>query len=333
VRFIVVGPGGVGGTVGGLLAAAGHEVVLVARGRHLEVLRSHELTVATPERTFTVRPAVVAGPGELALAAGDMLLLAVKSQDTAPVLADWNWRPMPGGRTAADDVPVFCMQNGVENERLAARLFAQVYGVGVQMPAELTGPGQVMAPGSPVTGLFDIGRYPCGTGAPAEDLAAALAAAGFMAQVNEQVMTIKYTKLLRNLRNAIIAACGSMDSPDAKTLAGLAVAEAEAAYQAAGIEYLSLREANMARDEIVSELPVGGRTRGGGSTWQSLNRRAGSAEVDYLNGEIVLIGRLHGVPAPVNELLRQTVNTMAATKQAPGLIDPADLLARATAVR
>jgi 2-dehydropantoate 2-reductase len=87
----------------------------------------------------------------------------------------------------------------------------------------------------------------------------------------------------------------------------------------------------LARDEIVRELPVNGRTRGGGSTWQSLHRRAGSVEADYLNGEIVLIGRQHGVPAPVNELLRQTVNTMAATRQAPGTVDPADLLARAKA--
>jgi 2-dehydropantoate 2-reductase len=278
-----------------------------------------------------VRPQVIAGPDELALAAGDLLLLAVKSQDSAPILASWSGRPMPGGRTAADDIPVFCVQNGVENERLAARMFAQVYGVGVQMPAELMGPGEVLAPGSPVTGMLDIGRYPSGTGAPAEDLAAALAGAGFMAQVADRVMTVKHTKLLRNLRNAIIAACGSMDSAAARTLAEMAVAEAEACYQAAEIEYLGLREANLARDEIVRELPVNGRTRGGGSTWQSLNRRAGSVEADYLNGEIVLIGRLHGVPAPVNELLRQTVNTMAATRQAPGTVDPADLLAQAKA--
>jgi 2-dehydropantoate 2-reductase len=331
VRFIIVGPGGIGGTVGGLLARAGREVVLVARGRHLEVLRAGGLTVATPQRTFTVRPQVVAGPDELALAAGDLMLLAVKSQDSASILANWSCRPMPGGRTAAGHVPVFCVQNGVENERLAARMFAQVYGVGVQMPAELLGPGEVLAPGSPVTGMLDIGRYPSGTGAPAEDLAAALAEAGFVAQVTERVMTVKHTKLLRNLRNAIIAACGSMDSAEARILAGMAVAEAEACYQAAGIEYLGLREANLARDEIVRELPVNGRTRGGGSTWQSLHRRAGSVEADYLNGEIVLIGRQHGVPAPVNELLRQTVNTMAATRQAPGTVDPADLLARAKA--
>ena len=335
MRYIVVGPGAVGGTIGGLLARAGHDVVLAARGAHLAALRTGGLTVATPTRTFTVRPPVIAGPDELRLTADDALLLAVKSQDTAAVLTAWNGCPVAEGSAAQDiaagRLPVFCVQNGVDNERQAARLFAQVYGVGVQMPADLLGPGQVVAPGSPVAGVLEIGRYPSGTGPAAERLAADLTASGFVASVTSGVMTAKYTKLLRNLRNAIIAACGSMDSPQARTLAGLAVAEAEACYLAAGIEHLGLRAANAAREEVVREVPVNGRMRGGGSTWQSLHRQAGRVEADYLNGEIVLLGRLHGVPAPVNELLRRTVNAMAARRELPGTVDPAALLALARA--
>jgi 2-dehydropantoate 2-reductase len=330
VRYILIGPGGIGGTVGGLLARAGQDVVLVARGANLEALRTQGLTVATPAGTFTVRPPAVAGPGEVDLREGDAILMAVKSQHTAAILDDWNWRPVAGGAgPAADCVPVFCFQNGVENERMTARRFAAVYGVGVQMPAELTGPGQVMAPGSPVAGLLEIGRYPAGSDATAEQLAADLTGGGFTARVSDRVMVGKYTKLLRNLRNAIIAACGSMTSQAAQAVAAMAVAEAEACYAAAGIEHLSLAQANAAREDTVREVPVGGRTRGGGSTWQSLNRGAGTAEVDYLNGEIALLGRMHGVPAPVNELLRQTVNAMAARREAPGTVDPEVLLAQA----
>jgi 2-dehydropantoate 2-reductase len=329
VRYIVVGPGAIGGTIGGLLARSGHDVVLAARGAHLTALRAGGLTVATPTQTFTVRPPVIGGPGELRLTADDALILAVKSQDTAAVVAAWNGCPVTGAGLAADCVPVFCVQNGVDNERQAARLFGQVYGVGVQMPAEMRWPGQVVAPGSPVAGMLEIGRYPSGTGPASERLAADLTASGFIASVSSQVMTAKYTKLLRNLRNSIIAACGSMDSPEARTLAGLAVAEAEACYRAAGIEHHDLRTANAARDEVVREVPVNGRMRGGGSTWQSLHRQAGRVEADFLNGEIVLLGRLHGVPTPVNELLRQTVNSMATRRELPGAVDPADLLARA----
>ena len=51
-------------------------------------------------------------------------------------------------------------------------------------------------------------------------------------------------------------------------------------------------------------------------------------EVDYLNGEIVLLARLHGVPTPVNELLQRATHEAAAAGTAPGSIPAADLLAR-----
>jgi 2-dehydropantoate 2-reductase len=335
LRYIVIGAGSVGGTIGGLLARAGHDVVLVARGAHLDVLRSAGLTLATPAQTFTVRPPAVAGPEDLRLTSGDVLLLAMKGQDTAAVVAAWNSRPVDssagGGSLAADRLPVFCVQNGVENERVALRRFAHVYGVGVQLPAELTGPGHVMAAGSPVAGVLEIGRYPSGTGEAAVRFAADLNESGFVARVTDRVMDFKYTKLLRNLRNAIIAACGSMDSDAAKELAALAVAEAEACYRVAGISHLDLRDSNAAREDVMREVAVNGRRRGGGSSWQSLHRQAGSVETDYLNGEIVLLGRLHGVATPVNELLRQTASLMAERRQQPGAHDPQVLLALARA--
>lgn len=103
MRYIVIGAGGIGSTVGGLLARSGREVVLVARGAHLDALRASGLTVATPAGTFTIRPPAVSGPGEFDLSDGDVLLLAVKSQDTAGVLADWSCR-----HPAARSPPICC---------------------------------------------------------------------------------------------------------------------------------------------------------------------------------------------------------------------------------
>jgi 2-dehydropantoate 2-reductase len=71
---------------------------------------------------------------------------------------------------------------------------------------------------------------------------------------------------------------------------------------------------------------VAGRARGGGSSWQSLARGTGSIEADHLNGEIVLLGRLHGVPTPVNELARRLVNGAARSLVPPGSLTPAELL-------
>ena len=82
-------------------------------------------------------------------------------------------------------------------------------------------------------------------------------------------------------------------------------------------------------DELVLSwlAPVGNGRRPGGSTWQSLARGT-PVEVDYLNGEIVLLARLHGVAAPVNELLQRATHRAAVDGAAPGSIPAADLLAR-----
>ena len=370
MRYVVVGAGAVGGTVAARLTRAGREVVLVGRpGAHLDALRSVGLTLGAPDGTFTVRPPVAAGPDEVALALGDALLIAVKSQDTAAVLEAWNGQPVAGlpkgspagqaapagtvahggpaahGGTAAHGetvahggpavaaacVPVFCFQNGVDNERQAARRFAEVYGAGVQLPAELTGPGTIAATASPVSGIIELGRFPAGTGTAATRLAEDLSGAGFVATVTDQIMVAKYTKLLRNLRNAVVACCGPLSNDAARELAELATAEGEACLKAAGIAFGDLKAADGAREATLTDLPVNGRARGGSSTWQSLNRGSGSTEADFLNGEIVLLGRLHGAATPVNELLRRTVNGLASWREPPGAVDPADLLRIAVA--
>jgi 2-dehydropantoate 2-reductase len=74
--------------------------------------------------------------------------------------------------------------------------------------------------------------------------------------------------------------------------------------------------------------PIRGLPRAGGSSWQSLTRGTGSIETDYLNGEIVLLGRLHGVPTPVNALLCRLANEMAAARRAPGGLSPEAFLAQ-----
>ncbi len=68
--------------------------------------------------------------------------------------------------------------------------------------------------------------------------------------------------------------------------------------------------------------------RGGGSTWQSLVRGTGAVETDYITGEIVLRGRLHGVPTPVNELLQLLANQLARDRRPPGAWSEAEVRAQ-----
>ncbi|MBA3905577.1 MAG: hypothetical protein H0X35_02665 [Pseudonocardiales bacterium] len=72
-----------------------------------------------------------------------------------------------------------------------------------------------------------------------------------------------------------------------------------------------------------------GRVRSGGSTWQSLQRETGSAETDFINGEVVALGKRHGLSTPVNALLVEIVEAMTRTGEQPGGRSAADLLATA----
>jgi len=97
---------------------------------------------------------------------------------------------------------------------------------------------------------------------------------------------------------------------------------------AVGIDCASAEEDAERRGDLLRMRPIEGERRGGGSSWQSLARGTGTIEADLLNGEIVLLGRLHDVPTPVNALLQQVANELARAKAPPGSLTVADLEAR-----
>ncbi len=327
MRYIIIGAGAIGAAIGGRLAGAGSEVVLVARGAHAEALRADGLRLTTADGPRVHRLPVVTGPAELGeLRPDDVLLLAVKTQDAIAALDAWGDAEVAGGGTAAQRLPVLCAQNGVESERLALRRFARVYGVCVWLPATFLEPGVVSALCAPLTGILHLGPAAGGTpDARARRIAADLEEAGFEAPVVEDVMRWKYAKLLGNLGNAIQATTGPEPDPAKAALLLRARREGEAVLDAAGIAYASGAEEAAARDGKVAQ-PPGLR---GGSSWQSLRRGTGSIEADYLNGEVCLLGRLHGIPTPVNETLRHAANIFARQGLPPGAMPIADLTALA----
>ncbi|MFE2111171.1 ketopantoate reductase family protein [Kitasatospora sp. NPDC059463] len=328
MRYIIVGAGAVGGTIGARLHEGGHEVVLVARGAHLEALRARGLRFGTPEGVRTLRVPVAGGPQEVTLRADDVLVLAVKTQDTAAALAAWAPRPVAGGGTAAERLPVVCAQNGVENERLALRLFHEVLAMCVWMPSTHLEPGRVSAGGTPVSGVLRLGGYPSGTGGPrAAAIAADLAASGFGAPLEDDVMGWKYTKLLGNLGNALDAVAAGTDDAALHELRERVTAEGVAVLAAAGVAHRDPAEqARTVRASLRME-PVAGEERAGSSSWQSLARGTGSIEADHLNGEIVLLARLHGAAAPLNEALQRLAGEFARTGRAPGSLTGPELAA------
>lgn len=317
MRFVVFGAGAIGGVVGGRLAEHGHDVVLVARGAHAAAMRAGGLRIEAPSGSTTVALPVVEHPGELTYAEGDVVLLCVKSQDTVAALD-----ALAGVASAV--LPIVCMQNGVANEPAALRRFASVHSVPVMCPTAHLEPGVVLAYSEPVVGILDIGRYPSGADETTAEVAVAFVRSGFVSEIRTDVMRWKWSKLLTNLGNAIEAVCGlpARSGP----LAALVRREGEACLAAAGIDHASEEEDRARRGDLLRLAPVGGRLRGGGSSWQSLARGGGSIETDFINGEVVLLGRLYGVATPANELLQLLAGEMARAGAAPGTVEPDRLL-------
>ena len=318
MRFIIYGAGAVGGSIGASLFAGGFDVTLVARGSHFAAIRDAGLRFQTPEGTETHQIPVVEHPAQASIADQDAVLLAVKTQDTFAALAS-----LEG--VASSSTPIFCLQNGVENERMALRRFSNVYGGMVIVPATYLSPGTVSAGAAPTLGICDVGRYPGGSDEVAEKFSADLGVSRWSSVAIDDVMSWKYTKLLDNLSNAVQIAIG-LEHRDSE-VAKIARAEGVEVLASAGIKTAPTQEMRDRRAAALTNRPVEGQARVGASTWQSIERGAGSVETDYLNGEITLLGRLHGIPTPANSLLQKISNEVVLGRRPSGSVSEEEFFA------
>jgi 2-dehydropantoate 2-reductase len=324
MRYVIYGAGAVGGAIGAGLFEKGQEVVLIARGSHLEAIQRDGLRLERPEGKTVLPIPAIGSPLEAGIGDGDIVVLAMKSQHTTSALDAL-------AEVAPSEVPVICAQNGVENERLALRRFNRVYGACVIMQVTHLEPGVVQNHGTPLWGIVDLGRFPAGSDEIANAVAADLNASGFRSEADPAIMRKKYRKLVRNLTNAIDAL--SVRSAGTRDLYRQARDEAYAVFEAAGIDVASEEEDRARREGVFSAEPSTERSRPRNSSWQSLARHTGSVEVDYLNGEIVLLGRLHGVATPVNQMLQKVCGRLARERVKPGSVTPEDLLAFGSSVQ
>lgn len=313
MRVIVYGTGAIGGAVAAALVRAGQDVTAIARGAQLEAIRARGLRLRSPNMDETVPLDVVDSPEAANIGPGDAVLLTMKGQDTQAALEDLR-------AAGVTDQPIFCLQNGVSNEAKALRLFPNVHGVTVMMPAIFVKPGEVAVQSQPKLGLYYVGRYPQGVDAADEALVTMLNDAGIAAMTKPEVMAPKYGKLLLNLGNIVGAALGR--SEPANEIGRMVRREGEAVLRAAAIRWEDVGDDHPDRVRYMQYAKVPGVENIGTSTTQSLVRRTGGVETDWLNGEIALLGRMHGVPVPANGYFTGLAARMAREGLAPGSIDP-----------
>ena len=296
MQYVVYGAGAVGGVIGARLHLAGVPTTLVARGEHLARIRADGLVLDSPDGRTTANGQAVGSAAEVEWTDDTVVLLCVKSHQTQAALDDLVAR-------APHDVRVVCAQNGIANEAEALRRFEHTYGLCVMLPSLHLEPGVVVAKCGPTPGILDLGRYPGGVDTTAEAVASDLRRAGFESRPRADVMAWKRRKLLVNIVGDVAAVLGRDDA--ATELAGRVLTEGEAVMAAAGLPVVSAEQDTERRGDLL-RLRKDAADFPGNSLRQSLSRGL-SSEIDHRAGEIVLLGRLHGVPTPANEHVRRTV--------------------------
>lgn len=313
-RIAVIGAGAVGSLVGGLLSRAGEDVTLVGRHDHIEAVRSKGLHISGALGELVVRP----GAAETLDFRPDVVLLAVKTQDVEAAC-----RPIAD---LARDAPIVTLQNGVRSDEIVASILQReniVSGV-VMLNAQFLRPGGITYARA---GFLTVGAA-FGPNGPMTREMAELLGRAVPTRISDNIRGAHWTKLLfNNLANGLEAMTGlgvreCFRHPVLARISALSLKEGYRVIRKAGIRAAPLPGVPLAALSVIalSPLPLAawiiGRAVGSGntlsSTLQSI-RRGRPTEMDYLNGEIVRLGRELGIDTPCNTGIVEAVKEVEKT--------------------
>lgn len=316
LRIVIYGAGAIGSVVGGLLALAGTPVVLIGRPGNVSAIRQNGLRVVTPCKTHILHLLAFTTPDQIEFEPNDVVFLCVKSQDTENATS--------GLHVVVKDVPIFCFQNGVRNEEIVSKYYPRVYGVMVRTGGVFTQNSEVTSISDP-PGRFVIGRYPLGTDMLVESVAAKLRNARFEVTITSEIMPHKWGKLIVNLANAI-GAITNTGGIEYNLIVRAVQNEGKEILTMAGVRWIPPGEVSSLSTKDTERLGYDPSGMPLDSTWQSLTRRQGTVETQFLNGEIVRLATNLGEQAPINEMLLHITEEMAAKHELPGKYTPTELI-------
>jgi len=282
MKVAVMGAGAVGCYFAGMLARAGHDVVLVGRPQHVEAFNTKGLRLEA--KTFDETLPVEASTDPAIVAGADLVLFCVKSPDTETAGAQL--RPH-----LAPDTLVLTLQNGTDNaERLRTVIPQPVSAAVVYVATEMAGPGHVKHHGR--------GELVIEPAARSQQAAEALIAAGVPTEISENVRGALWLKLIINCAYNALSAITQL--PYGKLVEGVGVlevmghlvSECKAVAAAEGVTLAG--DVDVAIRKIIETMPTQFS-----STAQDVARGKPS-EIDHLNGYIVRRGQTHGIATPVN---------------------------------
>ncbi|MBN3853574.1 2-dehydropantoate 2-reductase [Paraburkholderia sp. Ac-20340] len=292
MKVAIMGAGAVGCYYGGMLARAGHDVVLIGRPQHVEAIERDGLRLEA--QTFDERigaPHLHASTEASAVAGAQLVLFCVKSTDTESA----------GASIAAHlpaDALVLTLQNGVDNaDRLRKTISQDVAAAVVYVASGMAGPGHVRHNGR--------GELVIEPSRSSEAVAQTLIAAGVPTEISANVRGALWSKLILNCAYNALSALSQL--PYGRLVQGVGVrdamrdvvAECKAVAQADGVTLPADVDAAVSRIAETMQEQYS-------STAQDLARGKRS-EIDHLNGFVVQRGEALGVATPANRMLHTLV--------------------------
>ena len=294
MRVAIFGTGGAGGRFGAQLARAGEDVTFIARGAHLDAIRSRGLRVETPSGEVLIQPAQATDdPAQVGPV--DLVLVGVKAwqvPDAAQAM-----RPMIGSGTLV--VP---LQNGVE----AAGQLANVLGP-EHVLAGLCGtfswvaePGVIRSIGE--NHFVRFGELDNRRSERAENLRQALERAGLNVEVPSDIQQALWQKFL------MVTSFGGVGSVTRAPIGVIrAVSETRRMLEGCMREVLALAQARgVALSEATVTATLGALDSLAPAATTSLQRdliEGKPSELETWNGAVVRLGRESGVPTPLHEFI------------------------------
>jgi 2-dehydropantoate 2-reductase len=289
MKVAVMGAGAVGCYYGGMLARAGHDVVLIGRAQHVEAIARHGLRLET--QSFDEYIPMRASDEASAVAGAQLVLFCVKSTDTESGAHEM--KPY-----LAADALVLSLQNGVENaDELRKVLSQEVAAAVVYVATEMAGAGHVRHHGR--------GELVIEPSSASAEVAQTLIASGVPTEISDNVRGALWAKLILNCAYNALSAITQL--PYGRLVQGEGVKDA---MRNIVDECLAVAKADGVTipGDVDKAVRMIAETMPGqySSTAQDLARGKRS-EIDHLNGLIVRRGEAMGVATPSNRLLHTLV--------------------------
>lgn len=293
MKISVVGSGGVGGFFGGMLARASHEVLFIARGEHLDAIRTNGLKLVRDNEEFIVYPEATDNPGLKGFS--DLVLFTVKTYDSKlaiDIVKD----------TVGENTRILTLQNGVDSYRELERVFGpeRVLTGAAYIESRIDAPGLIKQTGDIVRIVF--GKTDGKLTREAKIIEEELNKAGICAELSANVLETLWTKFIFIASVAgVSAACRTrlsvlMKTGGYKELLVSIMKEIE----------VVARQKGICLDNDVVERTMNyviGSVKDIMASMHLDLERGRKLELEALNGTVVRMGKELGIATPLNETI------------------------------